>query len=78
MIYRIYNIKMIEMSNVPLLITIIERTFKGKIMAIVIALFIIYLASLDDFREYSIYMYLIAFAMIIFVLYLWVTKKQVY
>lgn len=75
MINRIYNI---EMSNVPLLITIIERTFKGKIMAIVIALFIIYLASLDDFKEYSIYMYLISFAMLIFVLYLWVTKKQVY
>ena len=66
------------MANIPLLITIIERTFKGKIMAIVIALLIIYLASLDDFKEYSIYMYLIAFAMIIFVLYLWVTKKQVY
>jgi len=66
------------MTSVPLLITIIERTFKGKIMAIVIALLMIYLASLDDFKEYSIYMYLIAFAMIIFVLYLWVTKKQVY
>jgi len=66
------------MASVPLLITIIERTFKGKIIAIVIALLIIYLASLDDFKEYSIYMYLIAFAMIIFVLYLWVTKKQVY
>lgn len=66
------------MANIPLLITIIERTFKGKIIAIVIALLIIYLASLDDFKEYSIYMYLIAFAMIIFVLYLWVTKKQVY
>jgi len=69
---------MIKMSSVPLLITIIERTFKGKIMGIVIALFIIYLASLDDFKEYSIYMYLIAFAMLIFVIYLWVTKKQVY
>ena len=69
---------MIEMSNVPLLITIIERTFKGKIMAIVIALFIIYLAALKDFKEYSIYMYLIAFVVIIFVLYLWVTKKQIY
>ena len=66
------------MANIPLLITIIERTFKGKIIAIVIALLMIYLASLDDFKEYSIYMYLIAFAMIIFVLYLWVTKKQVY
>ena len=66
------------MANIPLLITIIERTFKGKIMAIVIALLMIYLASLDDFKEYSIYMYLIAFAMIIFSLYLWVTKKQIY
>jgi len=66
------------MSNVPLLITIIERTFKGKIMAIVITLFVIYLASLDDFKEYCTYMYLIAFVVIIFVLYLWVTKKQVY
>ncbi len=66
------------MASVPLLITIIERTFKGKIIAIVIALLMIYLASLDDFKEYCIYMYLIAFAMIIFVLYLWVTKKQVY
>ena len=59
---------MIEMSSVPLLITIIERTFKGKIIAIVIALFIIYLASLDDFKEYNTYMYLIAFVVIIFVL----------
>jgi len=69
---------MIEMSSVPLLITIIERTFKGKIMGIVIALFIIYLATLEDFKECGIYMYLIAFAMIVLVLYLWVTKKQVY
>jgi len=66
------------MSNAPLLITIIERTFKGKITAVLIALLIIYLASLDDFKEYSVYMYLIAFVMIIFVLYLQITKKQVY
>jgi len=66
------------MSDIGPIILIKTRTFKGKIMAIVIALFIIYLASLDDFKEYSIYMYLIAFAMIIFSLYLWVTKKQIY
>jgi len=67
-----------KMSSVPLLITIIERTFKGKILFIVIALFIIYLASLDDFKEYSTYMYIVSFVIIILVTYLWVTKKQIY
>jgi len=66
------------MSDIGPIILIKTRTFKGKILGMIISLFIIYLASLDDFKEYSIYMYLIAFAMIIFVLYLWVTKKQIY
>ena len=65
------------MTNIGPIILIKTRTFKGKILFIVIALFIIYLASLDDFKEYSTYMYIVSFVMIILVTYLWVTKRKV-